>query len=261
CGFSLAPIDPANQEAARTLLSRIFPPIEFSWDRTNELFEAMESQGLITHHAPLVGHNILRIVAMGAEGRRAEPEETLRMVSGLESALEAGAFGLSSGLIYPPGLFSDPAELTALTSVLGKKRVYATHMRNESSRVFESVSESLAATQSRCRLHISHVKIADPAQWGHMGEFMAALDLAREKGQQVSQDAYPYSAGSTMLTATLPPWFHDGGQPAILGRLESQEMLQRARFDMENDRSYENMDLGGWDKIVISSTRSHRFEG
>src|SRR5699024_5259387 len=86
-------------------------------------------------------------------------------------------------------------------------------------------------------------------------------DLAREKGQQVSQDAYPYSAGSTMLTATLPPWFHDGGQPAILGRLESQEMLQRARFDMENDRSYENMVLGGWDKIFISSTRSHRFEG
>lgn len=261
CGFSLAPIDPMNREAAHTLLSRLFPPTDLSWGSTAELFAAVEDKGLVTHHAPLAGHNVLRIAAMGAEGRHAEPDEVARMVAELESALEAGAFGLSSGLIYPPGLFSDPSELNALTAVLGKKRVYATHMRNESSRVFESISESLAAVGDRCRLHVSHVKIADSTQWGRMGEFMAALDNARESGQQVYQDAYPYSAGSTMLTATLPPWFLDGGEPAVLARLESQEILRHARFDMENDRSFENMVIGGWDKIVISSTRSHRFEG
>lgn len=261
CGFSLAPIEPMNREAAHTLLSRIFPPTELPWGRTAELFDAMDDKGLVTNHAPLVGHNVLRIAAMGAEGRHADRYEVQRMVAALESALDAGAFGLSSGLIYPPGLFSDSSELGALTEVLGKKRVYATHMRNESSRVFESISESLSAVGKRCRLHVSHVKIADSMQWGRMNEIMAALDDAREKGQSVYQDAYPYSAGSTMLTAALPPWFHDGGEPSVLARLESPEALRQARFDMENDRSYENMVIGGWDKIVVSSTSSHRFEG
>lgn len=204
CGFSLAPIEPMNREAAHTLLSRIFPPTELPWGKTTELFDAMEDKGLVTNHAPLVGHNVLRIAAMGADGRHADRDELQQMVAALESALDAGAFGLSSGLIYPPGLFSDPSELSALTKVLGKQRIYATHMRNESSRVFESISESLSAVGKRCRLHVSHVKIADSMQWGHMNEIMAALDEARERGQSVFQDAYPYSAGSTMLTAALP---------------------------------------------------------
>lgn len=261
CGFSLAPVDPFNDEAAHTLLARIFPPMDVSWSRVDELFAALEDRRLITHHAPLVGHNVLRIAAMGADGRTAEPDEVAAMVRELEKALEAGAFGLSSGLIYPPGLFSAPSELRALTALLGAERVYATHMRNESSRVFESIAESLAAVGERCRLHVSHVKIADPQQWGRMDDYMAALDQARENGQDVYQDAYPYSAGSTMLTATLPPWFHDGGEPAVLSRLESAGALERALHDMENDRSYENMVIGGWDKIAISSTRSHRYEG
>lgn len=261
CGFSLAPIEPMHREAAHTLLSRIFPPTELAWRRTNELFDAMEDRGLITHQAPLVGHNVLRIAAMGADGRHADRDEIQRMVAALESALDAGAFGLSSGLIYPPGLFSEPSELAALTEILGKKRVYATHMRNESSRVFESINESLSTVGRRCRLHVSHVKIADARQWGHMDEIMAVLDKARQDGLYVSQDVYPYAAGSTMLTAALPPWFHDGGEPAVLARLESAEALRQARFDMENDRSYENMVIGGWDKIVVSSTSSHRFEG
>lgn len=261
CGFSLAPVDPLNEDAAHTLLSRIFPPMDFSWTEVDELYTAVDRNGLVTHNAPLVGHNTLRIAAMGADGRSAEPPEVSRMVTELEKALDAGAFGLSSGLIYPPGLFSDPTELEALTAALGPTRVYATHMRNESSRVLESVAESLRAVGDRSRLHVSHVKIADPQQWGQMGGFMAALDEARHNGQDVYQDAYPYSAGSTMLTATLPPWFHDGGEPAIMARLESPEARERAVHDMENDRSYENMVIGGWDKIVVSSTRSHRFEG
>lgn len=261
CGFSLAPIDPFTEDAASTLLSRIFPPMDFAWAQVDELYSSLEDRGLVTHHAPLVGHNTLRIAAMGADGRAAERDEVARMVTELEKALEAGAFGLSSGLIYPPGLFSEPSELRALTALLGKDRVYATHMRNESTRVLESVAESLDAVGDRCRLHVSHVKIADPEQWGRMNDYMTALDTARQNGQDVFQDAYPYSAGSTMLTATLPPWFHDGGEPAVLARLESPDVLRRARYDMENDRSYENMVIGGWDKIVVSSTGSHRFEG
>lgn len=262
CGFSLAPIDALQRDTAQALLNRIFPPLDLTWSHMSELFAAGTARGLVTHHVPLVGHNSLRIAAMGAEGRAAEPDEVRRMVSLLESSLEAGAFGLSSGLIYPPGLFAEPTELEALTRVLGAERIYATHMRNESTRVFDSIAESLHAVGDRCRLHVSHVKIADRQKWGRMTDLLTALDEARERGQQVWQDAYPYTAGSTMLTATLPPWFQDGGGPAVLARLESPEARRRAQHDMETDLGYENVVAGaGWENIVVSSTGSHRYEG
>lgn len=262
CGFSLAPLESVHRDAAHTLLSRIFPPTELDWSSLGEMLERGDAGGRVTHQVPLVGHNILRIAAMGADGRPAEPPELRRMVQLLERALEEGAAGLSSGLIYPPGLFSSPDELAVLTQVLGPDRVYATHMRNETTRVLDSIEESLAAAGGRCRLHVSHLKIADRQRWGRMPEALAALDRAREKGERVTQDAYPYTAGSTMLTAALPPWFHDGGAPAVLARLDSPESRRRAAREVEQDRSYENMVAAtGWDKIVVSSTRSHRHEG
>ena len=96
-----------------------------------------------------------------------------------------------------------------------------------------------------------------------VADVLTALDEARERGQQVSQDAYPYTAGSTMLTATLPPWFQDGGGPAVLARLESPEARRRAQHDMENDLGYENVVAGAGleSSIVVSSTGSHRYEG
>lgn len=262
CGFSLAPIEPIQRDDAQTLLSRIFPPLSLNWADMRELFEAGEAKGFITHNAPLVGHNSLRVAAMGAAGRQADYDEIKRMVRLLESALDAGAFGLSSGLIYPPGLFADPSELHSLVAVLCSDNVYTTHMRNESTRVFESIAESLDVVNGRCRLHVSHVKIADRRKWNRMPELMTALDEARDRGWKVSQDVYPYAAGSTMLTAALPPWFHDGGSNAVLARLESDEARMRAQLDMEQDLSFENVVAGaGWKNIVVSSTASHRYEG
>jgi N-acyl-D-aspartate/D-glutamate deacylase len=262
CGFSLAPLETIHQDAAQTLLRRIFPRMELDWRSMREMLLRGDAGGRVTHQVPLVGHNILRIAAMGPDGREAERAEIRRMVQLLEASLEEGAVGLSSGLIYPPGLFASPTELSALTAVLGRDRVYATHMRSETTRVFESIAESLAAATGRCRLHISHMKIADRSQWGRMTEVLAVLDRARQGGEQVTQDAYPYAAGSTMLTATLPAWFQDGGGAAVISRLDSEDALRRAAWDIEHDLSYENLvAAAGWDKVVVSSTRSSRFEG
>src|SRR5699024_5698666 len=194
----------------------IFPPLSLNWADMRELFEAGEAKGFITHNAPLVGHNSLRVAAMGAAGRQADYDEIKRMVRLLESALDARAFGLSSGLIYPPGLFDDPSELHSLVAVLCSDNVYTTHMRNESTRVFDSIAESLGRLNGRRRRHESQVKIADGREWHRMPELMTALDEVRDRGWKVSQDVYPYAAGSTMLTAALPPWFHDGGSNAVL---------------------------------------------
>lgn len=262
CGFSLAPVEPMHASEAAALLSRIFPPMDLDWADTGSYFRVLTDSGLVTNQAPLVGHNSLRIAAMGLSGRPAEPDEQKRMASLLDSALADGAFGLSSGLIYPPGVFSDAAEIRALVQRLGDKRVYATHMRNESLHVFDSIDESLGAVAGGTRMHISHVKLAAKSHWGRMGEMLAQLTRARDRGVRVSQDVYPYAAGSTMLSAVLPPWFQDGGTAGVLARLDSRDSLAQAERDIESDTSYENIVAGaGWDRVVVSSTASHRYEG
>jgi N-acyl-D-amino-acid deacylase len=264
CGFSLAPVSPAEVSDFETLMGRIFPPMQYPWRSFVEFLELADSGGYVTHYAPLVGHNVLRIAAFGSAGRAPERDELHLMGALLEEALEAGAFGLSSGLIYPPGLFAAEEELGFLTARLGRNGVYATHMRNESAHLRDSVDEAVrTAAVARTRLHVSHLKVADRALWGSMGQVLAILDAAREDGLPVTQDAYPYTAGSTMLSAVLPPWFHDGGSEAVLARLHSAEALERAQRDLAEPGSrFENLvRAAGWDNIVISSTASHRYEG
>lgn len=266
CGFSLAPVSPAAVADVEALMGRIFPPMELTWRSFAEYLDHADRGGYVTNYAPLVGHNVLRIAAFGSAGRAPDRDELNLMGGLLEQALEAGAFGLSSGLIYPPGLFAAEDELVALTQRLGPDLVYATHMRNESAHLRDSVLESVrTAAGHRGRLHVSHLKVADRAQWGSMGPILRLLDEAREEGLAVSQDAYPYTAGSTMLSAVLPPWFHDGGGEAVLARLASETALERAERDLRGEADgapFENLArAAGWDRIVVSSTGTHRYEG
>ena len=264
CGFSLAPVNPVDVTDLQTLMGRIFPPMEYPWRSFADFLGYADAGGYVTNYAPLVGHNVLRVAAFGSADRAPEGEELNMMGGLLEEALDAGAFGLSSGLIYPPGLYAAEEELRTLTTRLGSGAVYATHMRNESVHVRDSIQESLrTVAQHSGRLHVSHLKIADRAQWGSMGEVLKELDVAREAGQLVTQDAYPYAAGSTMLTAMLPPWFHDGGSDAVPARLQSPEALDRAERDLTDSGSrFENLAMAaGWNNVIISSTGTHRNEG
>lgn len=264
CGFSLAPVNPVDMADLQTLMGRIFPPMEYPWRSFADFLGHADAGGYVTNYAPLVGHNVLRIAAFGSADRAPERGELNLMGGLLEEALNAGAFGLSSGLIYPPGLYAAEEELRTLTARLSSDAVYATHMRNESAHVRDSIQESLRTVAQRSgRLHVSHLKVADRAQWGSMGKILEELDAARDAGQLVTQDAYPYAAGSTMLTAMLPPWFHDGGSEAVLTRLRSPQALDRAERDLAGSGSrFENLALAaGWDNVIISSTGTHRHEG
>lgn len=264
CGFSLAPTSPLHGTDLETLLRRIFPPHPLPWHGFDEFLRHADAGGYVTNYAPLVGHNVLRVTAFGSADRAPSDAEAQQMADLLEQALDAGAFGLSSGLIYPPGLFSAPDEVSRLTARLGKDRVYATHMRNESDKVHDSVAEAVAAASAAgCRLHVSHLKVAHRSLWGAMDTVLAQLDRAADDGVAVSHDVYPYTAGSTMLTALLPPWFHDGGSAGVLARLRSADALAAAQRDLDGDGvAFENFVLAaGWHNIVVSSTASHRYEG
>jgi len=264
CGFSLAPSG-ADREALEELLGRIFPPLDVKWTDFGSLFDILDKQGYVTNYVPLVGHNALRLAAAGNVDRALRPDEAIVMQRLLSEALDSGVFGLSSGLIYPPGMYAPADELKDLVRMLPSGRVYATHMRNEGSRLLESIEETIASARgSKCRVEVSHLKSSGRRNWGGVGKALERLDRAREDGCVIGQDAYPYDASSTMLTACLPPWFLEGGAGAILARLGSAGDLERARSEIEYGPigNWENHIWGaGWDKVVVSSTGSHSWDG
>jgi N-acyl-D-amino-acid deacylase len=264
CGFSLAPVDAARADLLASFSRRIFPPLPWDWRSFADFLAASDACGYVTNYAPLVGHGTLRLAVLGMASRRPDEDELARMGRLLDEALEAGAFGMSTGLIYPPGLFSDTDELVALARQLGGGRVYATHMRGEGASLLASIEEALViGAQAGCRVQISHLKALGRSNWGQTSAALQRLDRSRQDGMAVTQDAYPYDRSSTMLTACLPPWFQEGGDAAVLARLDDPAQLARARADVADpDDSTDSHVTGiGYENILVSSTESHAFEG
>lgn len=263
CGFTLAPIAAAHLDGFQSLVRRIFPDHDWAWSRYPEFLEHITQAGLPTNFASLIGHNTLRIAAMGLEQRPPDAAERRAMHHGLEEALAAGAVGLSTGLVYPPGVYSDTEEIAELASALPSTAVYATHMRNEGQYLMRSVEETLeVAEHAGVRCHLSHLKVADRRRWGTMDEVFAHL-APRRAELPITQDVYPYTAASTMLTALLPPWMHAGGTRPLLERLRSAGCRDQVRAQVADPRAdFENYALAaGWENIVVSGSGSGRYDG
>ncbi|HTX56431.1 MAG TPA: D-aminoacylase [Candidatus Acidoferrales bacterium] len=264
CGISAAPVTPERSDALRRVLDRLMPDSSFPGSSFADFLTAADARGYVTNYAPLVGHTTLRIAAMGAEKRAPTVSELALMESLLESSLDAGAFGLSSGLIYAPGAFADTEELVSLAKHLHPNTLYTTHMRSEGDALLEAVHEALEiGKRAGVRVEISHHKAAGRRNWGKTAASLRAIEAARANGQEVFHDVYPYTAGSTMLVTLLPPQAHDGGDEAILRRLEDPAEIARLRAIAEGDQGdFENfIVMAGYDNIVIAGTASGNFEG
>ena len=186
------------------------------------------------------------------------------MIGLLHDALDAGAFGMSTGLIYPPGMFADTDELAMLAGQLGSEHIFTSHMRNESDEVVRSVEEIIAiGERTGRRVHVSHHKAAGRSNWGASERTLRTLAAARARGIAITQDAYPYTSGSTGLAATLPKSYHVGGQEAVLRRLRAPDAVEALREAMDRgEAGWENLaKAAGWSGILIVSTGDHRFEG
>ena len=189
--------------------------------------------GLATNLAPLLGHGTLRGAAMGFDDRPPTDDELALMVRLATEAFEQGAFGFSTGLIYSPGMYAAAGEIAEIASVAGRfDAPYVTHMRDEADHVADSIREALAVGAGAGGVQISHHKLAGRPNWGRSAETLAMLDRARASGRDVSIDVYPYTAGSTLLHAVLPPWANDGGLGPMLGRVGD-----RAARDTDRPRS------------------------
>jgi N-acyl-D-amino-acid deacylase len=199
CGFSAAPSGPAAADAPGS--SGLFPGLSVDWTDLTGYFEAVAAARPAVNAIALVGHNTMRALAMGDASRAPTDAELAQMRGWVELALEQGACGFSTGLIYRPGRYSTTEEVIAIADPLRDRgALYATHMRDEADGLLDAVEETLRiGREVGCAVQISHHKAAGPQNWGRVRDSLARIDRANADGADVTLDVYPYTAGSGPL--------------------------------------------------------------
>jgi N-acyl-D-amino-acid deacylase len=267
-GISVAPVRPEERDAWREKLAGLLGDfgVEWDWSSVSDYLARLAGARPAQDLAYLAPHGALRQCVLGADAREATAGELEAMRELLRASLEQGACGMSTGLIYPPCCYADTAELLALGGVLAEAgRPLVVHMRSESDRILDAVSEMVrVAERSGCAVQISHLKVAGRQNWERAGEVVALLDEARSRGVRLSADQYPYVAGSTLLGAILPPWAHAGGGEATLGRLRDAETRARLRAQLADPAPCDWDNFWKWsgpEGIVIADIPSGRHAG
>ncbi len=261
CGETLAPITDAGREIVELALRPNH--LVARWRTFGEFLDRVEEQRLGPNVAFLVGHGTVRASVLGADPRSPSPDELASMVGEVDAAMAAGAMGLSSGLIYAPGMHAPATEVEALVAAATRRGgLYATHMRNECDDLFASLDESIAAIQAAGpggRLQVSHLKCASRSVWGRAGEAVERLERARAEGLDVAADQYPYTAASTSLATILPPALLGLGVEACAAALGDPDVRVRVRAEMAHGISgWENVAADpGWEGIRIAHAPSH----
>ena len=265
CGISMAPLDDETRADLEKYVDFMKIGGRWDWRGFDEYLEAIEQNASPrTNILALVGHGALRIAAMGF--RREEPsnEEMDKMKALLVRGMEAGALGMSSGLIYPPGSFSKTPELIELAKVLvpyGGK--HFTHIRGESDSLLDAVTEAITiAREAGVPVHIAHHKAMGSHMWGRTKDTLEIIDQARNDGVDVTADVYPYAASSGPLHATLPPWSAEGGVSATLERVRDPEQRQRMQKDMQEGLpGWSSLKGIGWGRIMIAQSSDTDLQG
>ena len=208
----------------------------------SDTLAAIEASPASVNFATLVGHGSVRSLIIGEDDRPPTEEELQRMRAEVATAMQAGAFGLSSGLIYPPGRFATTEEVIELAKVAAEYGgVYISHMRQEGLDLLKSVAETIRiGEEGGLPTQLTHHKVVGAPMWGKSVDTLAMVDAAIERGVDVSIDQYPYTASSTNLTILFPGWSLDGGREALLERLADPEQRHKAQqqivYRIETDR-------------------------
>lgn len=264
-GMATFPMVPSVTGVWRTQLSGLDcnPPIDWNWRDAEQYLQRLPHTSV--NIATLVGHGNLRLCVLGMDDRPATDEELRQMGALLEASLAEGAFGMSTGLIYPPCVYADTRELIYLNRIVARHGgLFVTHMRNEGDDIWSALDEVFeVARTSDAHLHISHLKISGRHNWGQATRLVQRIDEGRQAGLKITADQYPYEAGSTMLGALLPAWAHAGGIEQLRSRLRNPAILARLKTDMEQGiPGKRNMVLeAGYDNIMVSYTASDRNRG
>lgn len=248
CGLSAFPLRGKVLERRTQGLAKygIVP----SWKSAAEFYDVAEKVKSSINRAFLVGHGNIRACTVEYENRKPDPYELVQMSKDLEEAMQAGAFGMSSGLIYPPGCYAAMGEITRLCKIIRKyDGFYTTHIRNEGDRLEDALLEAIEVSKrSGARLQVSHLKTSGNRNWHKINNIKLIIERAIEEGVDITCDRYPYIAAATDLDVILPNWVYEGGSEKQIQRLKDTKT--RKRIAKEVTRDYDDT---SWNGIMISS--------
>ncbi|HZY82475.1 MAG TPA: D-aminoacylase [Cyclobacteriaceae bacterium] len=228
------------------------------WQTMREFLGKLDASGMPLNMVQTVGHTQLRSIVIGDKDRAATAAEMDRMRGMVREAMEAGAIGVSTSLIYPPAIYGSEQEITELTKVAGEYGGrYFTHMRNEGDRLLEAIDEALRiGAAAKTPVHIFHLKTAGQGNWGKMDLAIARVKAARAAGQEVGVDVYPYVNNGLGIRALLHPKYAAEGQAALLAKLKDTNVKAEMRKDMESLGGWENWYAHAgkdWNKIIVAN--------
>ena len=206
CGIGAAPANDGVKQYFQDLVQYVVGPIETEgWSTIGEYLKTLEKQGIAINTACYIPHGIVRMYVMGMENREPAEDELEKMKDLVRQGMKDGALGMSTGLIYPPGMFSKTDELVELSKIVGEfGGLYATHIRDEADRLHEAMAEAIEIGESAgVPVQIAHHKAVGKRNWGRVSESIKLIEEARDRGLDITADQYPYTATSTILSAIL----------------------------------------------------------
>jgi len=250
-GASAAPLGPEAARSAR-------------WQTMAEYFQILDMKGLPLNVVQTVGHTQVREIALGESDRQPSDADMDRMKALVREAMEAGAIGLSTALIYPPAVYADTEGIAQLAAVAGQYGGrYYTHVRNEGDQLLEAIDEALQIGRSaNVPVHIFHLKAAGRDNWPKMEQAITKIQAAQAAGQQVTADIYPYINNGLGIESLIHPRHFAEGRDVLIRRLDDPAVRAAIRREMEHDLGWENWyrHVGyDWGKIVVGSTPHERY--
>jgi N-acyl-D-aspartate/D-glutamate deacylase len=267
-GISAAPVHRHDLDEFTRFLAGLDGEIDrhqWTWSGFGEYLAAVR-RGSTTRAAGLVGHATVRRFVMGMANRPPSDLELQQMQGVVADALDQGAAGFSTGLVYVPAAFASTAEVTALCEVAASRgKPFFVHVRSESEHVVEATDEVIeVAARSGAHLHYSHIKTAGERNWGKAPTMLAQLEAAAAAGIGITADIHPYTAGSSTAAVLLPPWLQDGTTTDIATRLADPAVRERVRAQILGDvDTWDNWyDFsGGWEGLRVAGARRRHLVG
>jgi N-acyl-D-amino-acid deacylase len=262
-GWSMGPLTPAMREDLRERQGDL--RYDVPWTTLGEYLEHLEEQGIATNVASFVGAATVRMHELGREDRAPSDAELARMQQLVREAMQEGALGVGSSLIYAPGFYADTDELVALSRAAAEYGGrYISHMRSEGGKLLEAIDELITiARQAGIGAEIYHLKAAGAANHGKLNAAIEKIEAARADGLDITANMYTYTAGATGLEASMPPWVQEGGFDAWSARLQDPVIRARVLEEMRTPSDeWENLylDAGSPEKLLLVEFRNPQLK-
>ncbi|MBI5880119.1 MAG: amidohydrolase family protein [Chloroflexi bacterium] len=259
-GEGMAAMGPLNDAMKADRRVQAFLPdanYDISWTTLGEYLDHVAGRGISCNVASFTSASVVRVNVLGHVSRAPDAGELARMQALVRQAMEEGALGISSSLIYAPDCYAGTDELIALAKVVGEYNgMYISHVRSEGSRFLEAVDELIRiAREGGCAAEIYHLKASGKDYWGKMDGAIARVEQARAAGLAISADMYTYTASGTSVASNIPGWAHEGGRSALLARLRDPQARARIKQDMavKNGEWESHLAAAGAENILLVS--------